>query len=96
MSIQRLLRIVLCLCVFAIVSGCESKNEALTPAEVFINDQSETTTPHGTIVRDSVRDGSDGSVEYRTSDGEPWRTHMNIHGDGAHSWAEPEPVEQTQ
>ena len=100
MSTQRLLRIVLCLCAFVIVSGCGSKSESeskpATPAETFKTEQADTTTPHGKIVRDSIRDGSDGSVLYRTSDGKSWRTRMNKRGDGSRSWAEPEPVGQTQ
>ena len=100
MSIQRLLRIVLCLCVFVAFSGCgsksESKSKPATPSEVFKKEQADTTTPHGKIVRDSVRDGSDETVLYRTSDGKSWRTRMNKRGDGSRSWAEPEPAEQTQ
>ena len=96
MSIQRLLRIVLCLCAFVAFSGCGSKSKPATPAETFKTEQADTTTPHGKIVRDSIRDGSDGSVLYRTSDGKIWRTRMNKRGDGSRSWAEPEPVGQTQ
>ena len=100
MSIQRLLRIVICLCAFVVFSGCESQSEpnstAATPAELFKIDQQDTMTPHGAIVPGSIRDGSNGSVEYRTSNGDLWRTHMNKRGDGSHSWVEPEPVGQTQ
>ena len=100
MSAQRLLRIVLCLCAFVIVSGCgsksESKSKPATPAEIFKQEQAGTMTPHGKIVPGSIRNGSDGRVKYGTSDGTTWQTRMIKHGDGSRSWAEPEPAEQTQ
>ena len=100
MPIQRLLRIVICLFAFVVFSGCESQSESnstdATPAAQFKIDQQDTMTPHGTIVSGSIRDGSNGSVEYQTSDGSSWRTRMNKRGDGSHLWAEPEPAGQTQ
>ena len=97
MSIQRLLRIVLCLCVFVAFSGCGSKSKSETPAERFKSEQAGTMTPHGKIVPGSIRDGSDETVLYGTSNGDRWQTREIKNDDGTGTtWAEPEPVGKTQ
>ncbi len=95
MKYRLYLPLILGILVLFVSLGCDSKSKVAKPSELFKNDQSETTTPHGTIDQDSVRDGGNGSVEYRTSDGKSWRTRMTTQGDGSRTWAEPERIEQS-
>lgn len=95
-----ILRVVLMLvlaCAGAAEVGCRPRPKAtpdrpITRVEYFRAKQANTTTTHGKILLDSVKETKDG-VEYKTEDGKRWRVTMEATEAGGYRFGEPKPAD---
>src|SRR5262245_31650847 len=77
--------------------GCKPRaklapDKPITKVEYFRAKQANTTTTHGKIVLDSVKETKDG-VEYRTEDGKRWRITMEPTEGNNYRFGEPKPAD---
>jgi hypothetical protein len=78
-------------------TGCRPRTKVgtdkpITKVEYFRAKQANTTTTHGKIVLESVKETKDG-VEYKTEDGKRWRIKMEPTEGNNYRFGEPKPAE---
>jgi hypothetical protein len=74
--------------------GSSTPSKPLSPVDYFKKKQGGISTPHGKIQGDSVREGQDGKIQYRTENGTNWQVEMKQKADGTYSYGEPVEVKK--
>lgn len=84
---------------FAVVlvsaGGCgestASKADTRSAAQYFKEKQTNTVTPHGKIMTNSVKE-KDGKIQYKTEDGKEWLVTYTKRADGTYQYGMPDEV----